>query len=80
MERSRDSTCALNAQALKTNISSQIVMNNGQLPSIHVLKVKMVNLPHCPGDGVYEIDKRGDVFCTKHNPAAEFTDVITLEP
>ncbi len=77
--KARKSACAANLDALRTQIAA--VMPDGKMPSVNILRRKLGTTYSCPEDGIYQIDRDGNAYCTLHDPAPDsrIGSVISLQ-
>lgn len=78
IEKARVVTCETNRVAIKTNVTMWQINNSGSKMTPEVYS--QLNLPRCPGDGIYFINDQGTVYCTDHFPpsAAEMQSLLQL--
>lgn len=74
IDRGKGAACSIDRSQLKNDIAGAVINNSGQLPSIKIL-VRKFGAKSCPGEGVFQLDDRGNVYCTDHAPAPESVSV-----
>jgi len=67
--KARTSACAANLDALRTQMAA--VMPDGKMPSVNILRRKLGTTYSCPEDGIYQIDRDGNAYCTLHSPCPD---------
>lgn len=77
IDRGEGAACSLTRTAIETDLTQMSMRNNGQVPNIHILRLKLRRRV-CSGGGAFQIGDRGTVYCTLHNPAPEGVNVVSL--
>ena len=67
LDRSRDSACAFNRNAIRTDLTHLRIMNPDMKMNMEVVR-RQINIPNCSGKGVYLLGPDGTVYCTEHFP------------
>ncbi|MCX7044471.1 MAG: hypothetical protein NTX50_03155 [Candidatus Sumerlaeota bacterium] len=83
LDRSKDITCKVNRDQLRTQVTMWQINNSGQKPTLQALKAAAINTERlCPEGGVFSIGANGEVYCSKHNPepAAEAANPVPSAP
>ena len=77
IDRSQVSACLANRNTLKAELTTMSINNGGPLPGIHAMRAKL-GPKICPDKGTLQLDDRGNVYCTLHEPAPEGVQVQDL--